>query len=161
MVRMVENIQKPPTSGLTGFREDNSELLTETAPAISEAMRESLAVLNGQGFCVCGQYPWDHWQKMAKLRGVPEDLATLGRSLMREAHQHSWGDRLRSLCGWNDEGRRMIALALRSPKTAKQRWSWLMETDGQRVDPATYEWIGEESWKWPSLRRRWNKGRSR
>ena len=149
------------TSGLTGFREDNSELLPEAAPAISEAMQKSLAVLNGQGFCVCGQYPWDYWQKMALERGVSEELATLGRSLMREASQHSWGERLRSLCGWNDEGRRMIALALRSPKTAKQRWSWLMETDGQRVNPATYEWIGEESWKWPSLRRRWNNGRSR
>ena len=145
------------TSGLTGFREDNSELLPEAAPAISEAMRESLAVLNGQGFCVCGHYPWDHWQRIALERGVPEELATLGRSLMREASQHSWGERLRSICGWNDEGRRMISLALRSPKTARQRWSWLMVTDGHRVDPATCEWIGEESWKWPSLRRRWIK----
>ena len=143
--------------GLTGFEKATPQQIAETAPAISEAMRESLAVLNGQGFCVCGQYPWDHWQRIALDRGVPEELATLGRSLMREASQHAWGERLRSLCGWNDEGRRMIALALRSPKTAKQRWSWLLETDGQRVDPATFEWIGEESWKWPSLRRRWNK----
>ena len=157
MVRMVENIQKPPTSGLTGFEEDNCELLGENAPAIREALQESLDVLSTQGFCVCGQYPWDYWQRIALKRGVPEELATLGRSLMREADQHAWGERLRSLCGWNDEGRRMIALALRSPKTARQRWSWLMETDGQRVDPATFEWIGEESWKWPSLRRRWNK----
>jgi len=149
------------TSGLTVFEEGNSELLAETSPALREALLESLAVLNGQGFCDYGQYPWDHWQRMALERGVPEELAALGRSVMREASQHEWGERLRSLCGWNDEGRRMIALALRSPKTARQRWSWLMETDGQRVDPATCEWIGEESWKWPSLRRRWNKEGSR
>ena len=145
------------TSVLTEFLEGNSELLTETAPAISEALQESLAVLRAQGFCVYGQYPWDYWQRMALERGVPEELATLGRSLMREADQHAWGERLRSICGWNDEGRRMIALALRSPKTARQSWSWLMETDGQRVDPATSEWVGEESWKWPSLRRLWIK----
>ena len=154
---MVLQEQKNTTFGLTGFEGANLELLAEACPLIREELRESLAVLNGQGFCVCGQYPWDHWQRIALDRGVPEELATLGRSLMREASQHAWGERLRSLCGWNDEGRRMIALALRSPKTAKQRWSWLLETDGQRVDPATFEWIGEESWKWPSLRRRWNK----
>ena len=155
---MVLQEQKTTTSGLTGFDEVNAQQMTETSPMNREALQESLAVLNGQGFCVYGQYPWDYWQRMALERGVSEDLATLGRSLMREAYQHSWGERLRSLCGWNDEGRRMIALALKSPKTAKQRWSWLMETDGQRVDPASFEWIGEESWKWPSLRRRWNKG---
>ena len=148
-------------SGLTGFEEDNSELLPETAPAIRGALQESLDVLGRQGFCVYGKYPWDHWQRMALERGVSEELATLGRSVMREASQHAWGEMLRSLCGWNDEGRRMIALALRSPKTARQRWGWLMETDGQRVDPATFEWIGEESWKWPNLRRRWIKGACR
>ncbi|MFA6270771.1 MAG: hypothetical protein WC657_06225 [Candidatus Paceibacterota bacterium] len=84
-------------------------------------------------------------------------MATLGRAVMREAHQHAWGGRLRSLCGWNDEGRRMIALALRSPEKALRRWDWLLETDGQRVDPATHEWIGEESPEWPRLRRRWIK----
>ena len=155
---MVLQEQKNTTFGLTGFEGANLELLAEACPLIREELRESLAVLNGQGFCVCGQYPWDYWQQMAVQRGVPEELATLGRSVMREASQHAWGERLRSLCGWNDEGRRMIALALRSPKTARQRWSWLMDTDGQRVDPATFEWIGEESRKWPSLRRRWNKG---
>jgi len=149
------------TSSLTGFEKDNSELVAEPSTLIREELRESLAVLGTQGFCVCGQYPWDYWQRMALERGVSEELATLGRSVMREASQHSWGERLRSLCGWNDEGRRMIALALRSPETARQRWEWLMETDGQRVDPATFEWIGEESWKWPSLRRRWIKRRCR
>ena len=89
MVRMVENIQKPPTSGLTGFEEDNCELLGENAPAIREALQESLDVLSTQGFCVCGQYPWDYWQRIALKRGVPEELATLGRSLMREADQHA------------------------------------------------------------------------
>lgn len=136
---------------------------TETAPEtpapIREEYRKSLSVLSTQGFCTYGQYPWDDWQRMALARGVPEELATLGRAVMREAHQHAWGERLRSLCGWKDEGRRMIALALRSPETARLRWGWLLESDGQRVDPATYEWIGEESWTWPRLRRRWIKER--
>ena len=154
---MVDQAINTPTSGLTGFEEVPPQQMAETSPLIREALRESLDVLSTQGFCVYGQYPWDYWQRMALERGVSEELATLGRSVMREASQHAWGERLRSLCGWNDEGRCMIALALRSPETARQRWSWLMVTDGQRVDPATFEWIGEESWKWPSLRRRWIK----
>ena len=135
------------TSGLT--------VCAATLPAIREAYRQSLDVLSEQGFCVYGQYPWDDWQRMALARGVPEALATLGRAVMREAHQHAWCDRFRSLCGWNDEGRRMIALALRSPEIARRRWEWLLESDGRRVDPATHEWIGEESGEWPRLRRRW------
>ena len=131
----------------------------ETPAPIREAYRQSLDVLSTQGFCVYGQYPWDGWQRMALLHGVPEELAALGRAVMREAHQHAWEERLSSLCGWNDEGRRMIALALRSPEKALRRWDWLLETDGQRVDPATHEWIGEESGEWPRLRRRWMKER--
>ena len=144
-------------SGLTGFGEGDSELVADSVPAIREALRDSLGIFNSQCYCVPGEYPWDYWQHMALKRGVPTELATLGRALMREASQHAWDDRLRSLCGWSDEGRRMIALALRSPETARRRWGWLLASDGQRIDPATYEWVGEDSWQWPSLRRRWIK----
>lgn len=126
---------------------------------IRETYRRSLQTLNSQGFCTYGDYPWDAWQRFAQLSGVAEDLAVLGRAVMREAHQHGWYDRLCSLCGWNDEGRRMIALALRSPETARVRWEWLMETDGQRVEPSNYEWVGEDAWTWPQRRRRWLKER--
>jgi len=133
---------------------------TESPETIRAAYRESLRVLSTQGYCIYGNYPWDAWQRMALLRGVPEELAILGRAIMREADQHCWCDRFRSLCGWGDEGRRMIALALRSPETARTRWEWLMDTDGQRVDPwANHEWVGEDAWTWPQRRRRWLKER--
>lgn len=118
------------SSGLTRFG-------TETDP-----YGQSLDTLQGQGFCVYGQYPWDFWEKAALAAGVPSDLATLGRAVMREAHQHAWDERLQSLCGWNDRGRRMIRLALRSPATAAKRWQTLLDTDGRRGHwNKTGEWI--------------------
>ena len=71
--------------------------------------------------CVYGQYPWDDWERDALAAGVPKDLAGLGRLTVREAYQHGWDDRLKSLCGWYDQGKRMIRLALRSPATAEFR----------------------------------------
>jgi hypothetical protein len=93
--------------------------------------------------CVYGQYPWDNWERDALAAGVPKDLAALGRLTVREAFNHSWDDRLKSLCGWYDQGRRMIRLALRSPATAEQRWQRLLDTDGLRgkYDEATGEWV--------------------
>ena len=44
------------------------------------------------------------------------DLAGLARLTIREAYQHQWSDRLKSLCGWRDDGGRMLRLALRSPE---------------------------------------------
>jgi hypothetical protein len=93
--------------------------------------------------CEYGHYPWDDWQKEAIRKGVPEELAGLGRSTMREAYQHQWEPTLQSLCGWNDGGKRMIALALRSPERAKRRWNRLLESDGNRghYDAKTGEWV--------------------
>jgi hypothetical protein len=146
------DMSKSQSPGLTVFRKENA--------AILKAYRQCLHVLAAQGFCGYGQYPWDAWQCLARLHGVPEDLAVLGRATMREAYQHNWSDRFRLLCGWGDMGQRMIALALRSPKTARQRWEWLLETDGQRVDPwDNYEWVGEDAWTWPRRRRQWLKQR--
>jgi hypothetical protein len=93
--------------------------------------------------CVYGQYPWDDWERDALAAGVPKDLAGLGRLTVREAYNHGWDDRLKSLCGWYDQGRRMIRLALRSPKTAEKRWNRLLDTDGLRgrYDEKTGQWI--------------------
>jgi len=125
-----------------------------------EEYRQSLAVLSEQGFCVYGQYPWDAWKRVAQGAGVLEELAVLGRAVMREAYQHCWCERFYRLCGWGDGGRCMIALALRSPETARRRWEWLMETDGQRVDRwDNYEWVWEEDPRWSPHRRRWLKER--
>ncbi|MBS0631898.1 MAG: hypothetical protein JSS11_08295 [Verrucomicrobia bacterium] len=84
-----------------------------------------------------GAYPWDGWEKYAVAQGVPAELAALGRAVIREAWQHGWDEALRSLCGWRDDGRRMLRLAQRNPGLAQKRWSRLLDTDGGRYDPAT------------------------
>jgi hypothetical protein len=89
--------------------------------------------------CAFGFYPWDGWEKHALAKGVASDLAALGRAVIREAWQHGWDERHRSLCGWRDDGRRMLRLALRNPALAEKRWDRLMETDGARYDPVTGE----------------------
>jgi hypothetical protein len=134
---------------LTGFENGGD------AADLTRDHRQALRVLRTEGFCTYGQYPWDYWQKRALARGVPADLAGLGRAVMREADQHCWCERLQSLCGWRDQGRRMIALALRAPATARLRWEWLLEMDGLRLDPQTFEWIGEDDPGWPQRRRQW------
>ena len=93
--------------------------------------------------CAYGQYPWDDWERAARARGVEKGLANLGRAVMREAYQHGWEPRLQTLCGWKDDGARMIALARRAPETARRRWERLLDTDGGRgfYHPQTGEWI--------------------
>jgi hypothetical protein len=84
-----------------------------------------------------GAYPWDGWEKYAVAHGVAAELAALGRLVIREAWQHGWPERLRSLCGWRDDGRRMLRLAQRKPALAEKRWTRLLDTDGGRYDPET------------------------
>ena len=91
--------------------------------------------------CEYGYYPWDGWKKHALAQGVAPDLAALGRAVIREAWQHGWDERHRSLCGWRDDGRRMLRLALRNPALASKRWARLLETDGARYDPKTGTFI--------------------
>lgn len=77
-----------------------------------------------------GDYPWDHWERWAKEDGIPDDLACLGRAVVREAYQHNWPDDLKAECGWEDDGRRMLQLAKTSPEKAQARWTYLLESDG-------------------------------
>lgn len=79
-----------------------------------------------------GAYPWDEWQARARAAGVVEELAVLGRAVIREAYQHDWSDELQRECGWDDDGEAMIELALRDRSGAARRWRQLMETDGGR-----------------------------
>ena len=105
--------------------------------------QQSLATLRDQGFCTCGQYPWDFWDKRALSVGVSKELATLGRAVMREAYQHQWEPQLQAFCGWEDEGKAMIELANRLPEAAAFAWRKLLDTDGCRgsFHRETGEWI--------------------
>jgi len=82
-----------------------------------------------------GNYPWDHWEQWALEDGVSDHLAALGRELIREADQHGWPKEVQDECGWNDSGAAMIQFALNSPDEADQRWDYLMECDGEDVEP--------------------------
>ena len=125
-------------TGLTGSRKTRRR---DAAPLDPIPVLPGLEGLEYVMQCTYGHYPWDDWQKIALAAGVPEDLAGLGRLTMREAFQHLWDARLQSLCGWHDQGRRMIRLALRSPEKARRRWQRLLDTDGYRgeYDEATGE----------------------
>jgi hypothetical protein len=93
--------------------------------------------------CEYLHYPWDEWEQWALAQGLDSDLAALARLTIREAYQHQWSDRLKSLCGWRDDGRRMLRFALRSPEKARKRWNRLLDTDGLRgeYDEKTGQWI--------------------
>ncbi|TWU62348.1 hypothetical protein V7x_40770 [Crateriforma conspicua] len=73
-----------------------------------------------------GGFEWDAWKLKADMKGVPTDLACLGRDLMREAFEQSWSKELQAECGWKDRGIAMIELAMTSPSVARQRWTELM-----------------------------------
>jgi hypothetical protein len=115
-----------------------------TAKRIMKKFQRPLNVFGSEVLqCTFGHYPWDDWEKDALAAGVPEKLAGLGRLTVREAYQHDWDDPLKSLCGWYDQGKRMISFALRSPEKARQRWERLLDTDGGRgyYNQKTGEWV--------------------
>jgi hypothetical protein len=82
-----------------------------------------------------GDYPWDRWRRRSIAAGLAEDLAQLGRDVMREAAQHGWDEDLCQEMGWADEGTAMLELALRDPDSARSRWRHLLQTDGLRFAP--------------------------
>jgi hypothetical protein len=129
---MVPKLKKSSTTGLTAAgkpRRPEAVLSAKPLPA-PPGLQGLEYVLQ----CTYGHYPWDDWEKAALTAGVPQDLAGLGRLTMREAFQHDWPERLKSLCGWRDDGQALLALALRSPAPARRRWKILMRTDGLRGD---------------------------
>jgi hypothetical protein len=76
-----------------------------------------------------GAYPWDHWEKAAKERGMERTLAELGREVIRDADQHAWSEPLRELCAWGN----LLELLTRSPYLGRRLCEILIETDGLRV----------------------------
>ena len=132
---MVQNDKKSFSSGLTGS--------AKTRPAMKK-FRRPLDIFDSEVLqCTFGHYPWDDWERDALAAGVSTELAGLGRLTVREAYQHGWDDPLKSLCGWYDQGQRMIKLALRSPGTAEKRWQRLLDTDGYRgeYNEKTGQWV--------------------
>lgn len=82
-----------------------------------------------------GEYPWDHWRQLALERGVPAILASLGRDVMREHFNHAWPDYLAVEVSMHHPSapRRMIEGALNRPEATGARWTWLLNSDGERV----------------------------
>ena len=70
---------------------------------------------------------WDRWFDRAIEEGVDEDLASLGRLLIRVCSAQGWDDELRAECGWFDDGEDMLELALVDPEQAGERWSLLLD----------------------------------
>ncbi len=75
------------------------------------------------------RFEWDWWHGDALERGLDEDLADLGRAVLREAVQHGWNPRLRALCLGDVLGE----VLLRAPGLARRLCELLLETDGLRV----------------------------
>lgn len=116
-----------------------SRLTPFSKPAVPAPRLDEGRVLG----CEYLHYPWDDWEAWVIARGLDRELAALARLTIREAFNHGWDARLKSLCGWRDDGRRMLRLALRSPRTAEKRWRRLLDTDGYRgeYDEKTGAWI--------------------
>lgn len=60
---------------------------------------KELAPIEGATWTV-PDYPWDRWYAHARAAGVDDDLANLGRLVMREAYQHQWSAQLARRYGW-------------------------------------------------------------
>jgi hypothetical protein len=107
--------------------------------------------------CQPGQYPWDDWQREALTAGVADELANLGRAVMREAYQHGWCEELRDECGADREevGGGMILEALEQPDWVRSRWNWLLATDGLCSDPWTHAESSPLDLEWTPLRQQW------
>ena len=90
-----------------------------------------------------GRYAWDLWKERAATAEVEKELVQLGRDLMREAVQHDWSQQLKAECGWEDDGEKMLQLALQEPYRARNRWRFLLDTDGNRGrwEDKTGDWL--------------------
>lgn len=108
-----------------------SDLLDQHEVAVmSDEQREFFTPEAVAAMGAAHDFAWDHWQKWAIEDGVPEQLAQLGRAVIREAYQHNWPNKLKAECGWSDDGREMLELAKTDPERAAIRWKYLLESDG-------------------------------
>lgn len=70
-------------------------------------------------------FEWDEWKERALARGIAEDLAELGKNLMRDAYMQRWPEAVLSDCGWDDDGFGMLALACAKPAETRRDWERL------------------------------------
>lgn len=102
--------------------------------------------LEGLVLTPADSYPWDDWQKRAITQGIDEATAALGRSLMREAYNHSWSYRLMHECGWSDGGSEMIARLQQDPEQTVKRWKYLLVVDGGHLtDEQAAQIVGRDA----------------
>ena len=73
------------------------------------------------------RYGWDAWELYALHEGVSPDLASLGRSVMREWYSHSWG-RFSEEVGFS-AAESMIKQAKDNPEKAEERWEFLLSEE--------------------------------
>jgi hypothetical protein len=75
--------------------------------------------------------PVGYFYERAQANGVPEDLADLGRQVMRRAlEQTHWNDYQRGLYTWD----KMLSLVLSQPQSARDEWEYLLATDMLRLE---------------------------
>lgn len=72
---------------------------------------------------------WDDWENAAIAAGMDDELAALGRQVMRESHERSWPA---PIAKETDAGP-MLKSALKDADQARARWEHLLETDGEKI----------------------------
>lgn len=72
---------------------------------------------------------WDDWENSALAAGIDDELAALGRQMMRESMERSWSKRITN----EIEGKLMLQSALQDAPLARTRWEHLLETDGEKI----------------------------
>ncbi|MDH5671267.1 MAG: hypothetical protein OEZ06_03905 [Myxococcales bacterium] len=93
-------------------------------PALTErVVAEAFGLADGYD----GDPLWERWYERALDEGVEDELASLGRTLIREAWSQRWDSRRAALCGWADDGEQLLELALEQPYLAARRWQGLLD----------------------------------
>ena len=90
-----------------------------------------LAEADGDGASGRAEPSWQRWHRRAVGAAVGDELAALGRELMREASHRRWSEEARIASGGLDDGNAMIRLALTDPERADRIWSHMLETCGE------------------------------
>jgi hypothetical protein len=91
---------------------------------------------------------WEDWYAEAIAAGVPEDVASAGRTLMRVALEEEgpgdrWDDDISDMAGIEDDGLAMIEFGVRRPGTALRVWRRIAATSGlrgERTDGKFVRW---------------------